>query len=328
MMERVSDHTISTLELDLDGHTSGKVRESWPLGQGRRLLVTTDRLSALDRVIGLVPHKGQVLNQLSAWWFSNTTDIVANHLIEVPDPNAAIVVDATPLPVEVVVRGRLTGSTSTSILPRYQAGERVLYGHRLPDGIEPHGALGQPLITPTTKAEKGGHDEPVTADEVVERGLVEPGLWAEVQKVAIELFTRGERMAADAGFILADTKYEFGLSPDGELLLIDEVHTPDSSRFWAVESLEARLAAGQPPESFDKEPVRLALAAVGYRGDGDPPTLPDEVWDETSSRYVHLYESLTGSTFEPGAQPAQRRLQTNLAPVVRTAVGDPSGSAT
>ncbi len=317
MMEPVlSDQTLSTVDLELEGRTSGKVREAWPLPSGKRLLVTTDRLSAFDRIIGAVPHKGQVLNQLSAWWFAKTSDIVANHVVSVPDPNALVAVDAAPLPVEVVVRGRLTGSTSTSLLPRYQAGERVLYGHTLPEGLEPHGSLGQPLITPTTKAEQGEHDQPVTCDEVVELGLVEPGLWAEVQKVAIELFTRGEQLAGDAGFILADTKYEFGMSPDGELLLIDEVHTPDSSRFWAIDSLEERLAAGKSPESFDKEPVRLALKDIGYNGDGEPPTLPDEVWAETSARYVHIYESLTGSAFEPGAQPAADRLRDNLAPVL------------
>ncbi|MGB5759630.1 MAG: phosphoribosylaminoimidazolesuccinocarboxamide synthase [Acidimicrobiales bacterium] len=304
------------MDLDLEGRTSGKVREAWPLPDRRRLLVTTDRLSAFDRIIGTVPHKGQVLNQLAAWWFAKTSDIVANHVIEVPDPNALIAIDADPLPVEVVVRGRLTGSTSTSLLPRYQAGERLLYGHQLPDGLTPHGPLGQPLITPTTKAEHGEHDQPVTSDEVVELGLVEPGLWAQVQKVAIELFARGEQLAADAGFVLADTKYEFGLGPDGELLLIDEVHTPDSSRFWAVDSLEERLASGRSPESFDKEPVRLALKEIGYTGDGEPPTLPDEVWAETSARYVQLYESLTGLAFEPGAQPADKRLETNLASVL------------
>ncbi|MGI9596486.1 MAG: phosphoribosylaminoimidazolesuccinocarboxamide synthase [Acidimicrobiales bacterium] len=304
------------VDLDLEGRTSGKVREAWPLPERRRLLVTTDRLSAFDRVIGSVPHKGQVLNQLAAWWFAKTADIVANHVIEVPDPNALIAVDADPLPVEVVVRGRLTGSTSTSLLPRYQAGERLLYGHRLADGLAPHGPLGEPLITPTTKAEKGDHDQPVTCDEVVELGLVEAGLWAQVQKVAIELFTRGAELAADAGFILADTKYEFGLAPDGELLLIDEVHTPDSSRFWAMDSLDERLAAGLSPESFDKEPVRLALKDIGYRGDGEPPTMPDRVWEETSARYVHLYEALTGLAFEPGAQPADARLRSNLAAVV------------
>ncbi len=306
--------TLSSVELALEGRTSGKVREMWPLPDRRRLLVTTDRLSAFDRIIGAVPHKGQVLNQLAAWWFAKTADIVANHVIEVPDPNALIAVDAAPLPVEVVVRGRLTGSTSTSLLPRYEAGERLLYGHHLPDGLTAHGPLGQPLITPTTKAEKGAHDQPVTSDEVVELGLVEPGLWAQVQKVALELFERGQRLAADAGFILADTKYEFGLAPDGELLLIDEVHTPDSSRFWAIDSLDDRLAAGLAPESYDKEPVRLALRALGYRGDGPPPTLAEEVWQETSARYVRLYESLTGQAFQPGEQPAGPRLDRNLAP--------------
>ena len=311
-------HTLSSVELPIDGRTSGKVRESWPLGAGRRLLITTDRLSAFDRIIGTVADKGQVLNQLSAWWFRHSADIVANHLIEVPDPNALIAVDATPLPVEVVVRARLTGSTSTSLLPRYQAGERLLYGHELPDGLVPHGPLGQPLITPTTKATGGGHDTPVTADEVVDRGLVEPGLWTQVEKVALELFRRGEQVAADAGFVLADTKYEFGLDTDGELLLIDEVHTPDSSRYWAVDSLAERLAQGRSPESFDKEPVRLALRERGYAGDGEPPMLPDRVWAETSARYVALYEAITSSTFEPGAKPAAERLARNLAPYLPT----------
>lgn len=308
--------TLSSVELPLDGRTSGKVREAWPLAPGRRLLVTTDRLSAFDRIIGTVAHKGQVLNQLSAWWFARTADIVANHLLEVPDPNAMVVVDAAPLPIEVVVRGRLTGSTSTSLLPRYRAGERLLYGHRLRDGLTDHGPLDEPLITPTTKAAAGGHDEPITAEEIVSAGLVEEGLWHEVQKVALELFARGQQVAADAGFVLADTKYEFGLARDGQLLLIDEVHTPDSSRFWAEESIEERLAAGQAPDGFDKEPIRLALRSLGYSGDGQPPELPAEVWAETSARYVALYESLTGTRFEPGSTPIADRLQANLADTI------------
>lgn len=325
IMEPVrSADTLPSVDLPLEGRVSGKVREAWPLPDGRRLLVTTDRLSAFDRIIGAVPHKGQVLNQLSAWWFDRTADIVANHVVEVPDPNALIAVDASPLPVEVVVRGRLTGSTSTSLLPRYEAGERVLYGHRLPDGLTPHGPLGEPLITPTTKADKGDHDQPVTCDEVVSLGLVDEGLWNQVQKVAVELFRRGEQIAADAGFVLADTKYEFGLGPDGELLLIDEVHTPDSSRFWSIESLEERLAAGRSPESYDKEPVRLALKDLGYTGDGPPPELPDHVWAETSARYVTLYQALTSSAFEPGTEPASDRLARNL---IAHLPGRPGGDA-
>ncbi|MBT8241451.1 MAG: phosphoribosylaminoimidazolesuccinocarboxamide synthase [Acidimicrobiia bacterium] len=305
--------TLERISLELPGHTSGKVREAWELPGQRRLFVTTDRLSAFDRVIGLVPNKGQVLNQVAAWWFNLTCDIVANHVISVPDPNVLIAIEATPLPVEVVVRSRLTGSTSTSVLPRYRDGERVLYGHQLPDGIPDHGALPEALITPTTKAQKGGHDQPTTVDEVAASGLVEPILWSKIQQVALDLFRRGSEVAADAGFILADTKYEFGLAPDGELLIIDEMHTPDSSRFWAAESLEQRLAQGLVPESFDKEPVRLALAATGFRGDGPIPALPDEVWDAASARYVELYERLTGQAFVPGEQPAEARIRSNLA---------------
>ena len=308
-----SDETVSEIEFDLPGHTSGKVREAWVLPGSKRLLVTTDRVSAFDRVIGVVPHKGQVLNQLAGWWFERTADIVANHVINVADPNAMVVVDASPLPVEVVVRGRLTGSTSTSLLPRYRSGERLLYGHHLPDGLTPHGPLPEPLITPTTKAAVGEHDEPVTNDEVVERGLVDQGLWSQVQKVALELFERGVQIASSAGFVLADTKYEFGLGPDGELLLIDEVHTPDSSRFWAMDSMDSRIAGGSTPESFDKEPLRLWLGSAGYKGDGEPPAVDKQVIAATSSRYVELYERLTGSSFVPGARPINDRIAANVA---------------
>ncbi len=308
----VAIETLGTVDLPLPDRFSGKVRESWPLPSGHRLLVTTDRLSALDRVIGLVPHKGQVLNQLAAWWFERTADVVANHVVSVPDPNALIAREAATLPIEVVVRARLTGSTSTSILPRYEAGERELYGHHLPDGLTPHGPLPTPIITPTTKAEAGEHDVPITIDAVVDEGLLEPGLWAEVQKVALELFERGSRLATEAGFVLADTKYEFGLDGDGQLMLIDEMHTPDSSRYWNAEGLSDRLDAGLAPEGFDKEPVRLALKEVGYRGDGPPPELDPAIWTQTSNRYVELYERLTGKTFEPGDRPIQDRLHRNL----------------
>lgn len=280
----------------------------------RRLLVTTDRISALDVVLGTVPHKGQVLNQLAAWWFEQTSDIVANHLIEVIDPNALVAIDATPLPVEVVVRSRLTGSTSTSLLPRYLAGDREMYGVTLPDGLVPHGPLPEPLITPTTKAVDGpdgaaGHDEPISVADVAATGLVDAELWKRICNVSLELFARGSEIAAAAGFVLADTKYEFGLGPDGELLLIDEMHTPDSSRFWSQESLDQRLAADLEPESFDKEPVRLALREMGYRGDGPPPELPGPVIQAASNRYIALFERLTGQTFEPGLQPADARIR-------------------
>lgn len=311
-----ADSTLRTIDLDLPGRQSGKVREAWPLSDGRRLLITTDRLSAFDHIIGVVGHKGQVLNQLSAWWFDQTADIVANHLIDVPDPIAAVAIDAEPLPIEVVIRGRLTGSSTTSLLPRYLDGERSFYGQTLPDGLSPHEALPKVLLTPTTKAAKGGHDEPIAINEVADRGLVDPDLWAQVQDVAFKLFHRGSEIAADAGFVLADTKYEFGLGPGGELLLIDEVHTPDSSRYWSRQSLAERLSGGEHPESFDKEPVRLALRELGFIGDGTPPDLADEVWTVASQRYVEIYEAITGQTFEPGARPVEERLRNNLAELI------------
>lgn len=304
--------TLRALTLDLPGHVSGKVRESWPLADGRRLLVTTDRLSAFDRIMGLVPHKGQVLNQLAAWWFDQTSDIVANHVIALPDPNALICRDVVTLPVEVVVRGRLTGSTSTSVLPRYLAGERELYGSRLPDGLTAHGPLPEPLITPTTKGEAGEHDVPITVAAVADQGLVEPSLWAEVQRVALALFDRGTRVAEAAGFVLADTKYEFGVDADGQLLIIDEMHTPDSSRYWDASTLGVRLAAGDAPDGYDKEPVRLALRAAGYSGDGEPPDLGPDIWAQTSHRYVELFERITGQAFVPGDRPIAERIRTNL----------------
>lgn len=316
-MKAAPPNTLSSVSLDLPGHVAGKVRETWPLSEQRRLLITTDRLSAFDRVIGLVPHKGQVLNQLAAWWFAQVADLVPSHVLSVPDPNALIAVDASPLPVEVVVRARLTGSTSTAVLPRYLAGERAMYGHVFPDGLVPHGPLPQPIITPTTKALAGSHDEPTTSDAIVADGLVEPTLWAEVQAVALAIFARGQAVAATAGFVLADTKYEFGLAPDGRLLIIDEMHTPDSSRYWDASTLDARLAEGQAPDGYDKEPVRLALKAAGYSGDGEPPDLGDQVWLDTSARYVELYERITGEVFVPAAQPAQERIEANLAGLLR-----------
>ena len=302
--------------LHLPDRREGKVRISWSLAAGRRLIVTTDRLSAFDRVVAVVPHKGQVLNELSAWWCEQTRDIIDNHLIAVPVPQAMIVVDARPLPVEVVVRGALTGSTSTALLPRYQAGERVIYGYQFADGLAPHSALATPIITPTTKAHHGAHDEPLSVHEVVERGLVDAATWQAVSDAALQLFERGRRVAAAAGLVLADTKYEFGIDADGRLLLIDEIHTPDSSRYWVAASLHDRLAAGREPESLDKEPVRLGLAALGYRGDGEPPALAPEVIAATSQRYVAAYERLTGSAFVPAAPLTSQSLLAAVSEVV------------
>jgi phosphoribosylaminoimidazole-succinocarboxamide synthase len=321
---------FETVELDLPDRREGKVRVSYRLppdarGEDRRLFVTTDRLSAFDRIITSVPYKGQVLNQLSAWWFERTAGVVANHLVAVPDPNATIGREARPLPVEVVVRGAITGVTATSLWQLYAAGARTVYGHRLPDGLAKNALLPTPLVTPTTKPAAGSnlHDEPLSERDVVERGLVDDTRWQEVTAAARALFAVGQAVSADAGLILADTKYEFGLAPDGALLLIDEVHTPDSSRLWLAETYDERLAAGAEPDSLDKEFVRRVLADVGYRGDGPPPRLAADVIAATTARYVDAYQRITGGSFEPGAYPVGPRLDAAVAALVAPAGGLP-----
>lgn len=284
----------------------GKVRESFTLPGGRRLLVTTDRLSAFDRVLAAVPFKGQVLNQLSAFWFRETAGLVANHLLEVPDPNVSLVRECVPLPVEVIVRGYITGVTKTALWTLYAAGERHIYGYDFPDGLHKNDPLPEPLITPTTKAGPGGHDERLTCAEVVERGLVDAATWERVAAAALALFRRGQEVARRAGFLLVDTKYEFGRSADGTLMLIDEVHTPDSSRFWTVEGYGR--ARGGEVEPWDKEYVRLWYAAQGFRGDGEPPALPESEVVELARRYIALYEGLTGEAFLPAPLPAGPRI--------------------
>jgi phosphoribosylaminoimidazole-succinocarboxamide synthase len=300
------------IDLPFPDRRDGKVRVSFDYGNNSRLFVTTDRLSAFDRVIAGVPYKGQVLNQLSEWWFARTADIVPNHVIGVPDPNVLIARAAQPLVVEVVVRGYITGVTSTSLWRQYADGARHIYGYRFPDGLQKNSALPGAIITPTTKAVAGGHDEPLSCADVVAKGLVDPELWARVEHAALAVFARGQQVASAAGLILADTKYEFGVSGDGTLLLIDEVHTPDSSRYWIAESYAQRVAAGQEPESLDKEVVRRALLAAGYDGNGTPPVLDPAVWEQTSQRYLDAYERLTGSAFQPGRYPAPARIKEAL----------------
>lgn len=300
-------HALLTTDLEGMGERDeGKVRDLYRQS-GRRLLVATDRISAFDRVIGTIPFKGQVLNQLSAWWFEHTADLVQNHIIAVPDPCVTVAYEAVPLPVEVVVRGYLTGVTSTSLWMLYSQGVSKPYGLDLPPGLEKDARLPAPVITPTTKAAKGEHDERLTSDEVVSRGLVDAALWAQVQEAALALFARGTELAARGGLILVDTKYEFGLV-DGRLCVIDEIHTPDSSRYW-----EASAWPGEVRE-LDKEYVRKWLKSFGYSGDGPAPPLPDDVRVEAARRYIQAYERLTGQTFIPGAQPVRARMDTTLAP--------------
>ena len=297
------------IDLPLGDRRDGKVRVSYAYGKDRRLFVTTDRLSAFDRVIAGVPYKGQVLNQLSGWWFERTADVVANHVIDLPDPNVLVARDAQPLPVEVVVRGYITGVTSTSLWRQYADGARTIYGYHFPDGLRKNTDLPTAIITPTTKAEHGGHDEPLSPDDVTRKGLVAAALWREVEAAALGLFARGQELARQSGLILADTKYEFGTTPAGEVLLIDEIHTPDSSRSWVADTYEDRLSRDEEPESLDKEVVRRALIDAGYDGHGMPPMLEAAVWEATSQRYIDAYERLTGLTFQPGSYPVEDRIR-------------------
>jgi len=299
--------------LPLPGKQSGKVRDWYPLPGGKRLLVTTDRLSAFDRSLARVPYKGQVLNQLSAWWFNSTRDILPNHAEQVPDPNALVAVEARPTPVEVIVRGYITGVTTTALWYRYSLGERDIYGYSFPESLRKNQILPTPIITPTTKGGPTGHDERLTCAEVVTNGLLDQPTWDCIQQAALALFARGQQVAARAGLILVDTKYEFGLAADGSVLLIDEVHTPDSSRFWRSESYPQRFESGEEPENFDKEFVRIAYASQGYRGDGPPPDMPASLWAAASQRYIRIYEMLTGLDFIPGEYPVNARLVENLA---------------
>jgi len=289
----------------------GKVRDMYRQ-HDRLILVTTDRLSAFDRILGLVPYKGQILTQLAAWWFAGTQEIIGNHLLDVPDPNVTIASLCEPLPVEVVVRGYITGVTSTALWYQYSLGNRTIYGIDFPDGLCKNDALPEPIITPTTKARAGGHDERITGAEVVAAGLVAARLWDQVCEAAIAVFKRGQEWARRAGLILVDTKYEFGLAPDGSVRLIDEIHTPDSSRFWRADTYAERRAAGLEPDNFDKEFVRLYYAAHGYRGEGDPFPLPPELAVQAATRYIYTYERLTGQAFVPGSDPAGARIEANL----------------
>ena len=304
---------LMEIDLRLGDRRDGKVRVSYELPDRRRLFVTTDRLSAFDRIIAGVPYKGQVLNQLSWWWFEHSRDIVANHALATPDPNVLVATAAIPLTVEVIVRGYITGVTDTALWTRYAAGERTIYGYPFPDGLRKNTPLPEPIITPTTKGGAGSHDEPLSSAEVVARGLVDAGLWAAVESAALAVFERGARRGLEVGLILADTKFEFGVDADGELLLIDEALTPDSSRWWVAETYDERLAAGTEPESLDKEVVRRALADAGYTGDGPIPKLSAEVWAATSARYIDAYERLTATTFVRGVYPAGPRINAAVA---------------
>lgn len=315
-MTEILDACLTDAEFpELPNFQRGKVRDSYDLPDGRRVMVATDRQSAFDYVLAAVPFKGQVLNQTARFWFERTEDICPNHVIGYPDPNVITGKRLSMLPVEMVVRAYMTGSTSTSIWPMYERGERVMYGHRFPDGLVKNQKLPQTIITPTTKGDQGDHDEPTTAEDLVASGAVSQAQWDRLAEASLALFARGQAIAAENGLILVDTKYEFGTDEAGTITLADEVHTPDSSRYWLADSYEARLAAGQEPDSLDKEFLRLWIAerCDPYK---DPiPEIPADTLRDFSGKYMRLYEQVTGQPFEkpPLDQPVRDRVRANLA---------------
>lgn len=300
---------------ELPNHTSGKVRESYDLPDGRRVMIATDRQSAFDVVLAAVPYKGQVLNQTATFWFAETEDICPNHIIDVPDPNVVIGKRLDMLPIEMVVRDYMTGSTDTSIWPMYDRGERVMYGVTFPDGLVKNQKLPQTILTPTTKGAVGEHDRPITPAEIVEQGLLTQAQWDELADLSLAVFGRGREIAAKNGLVLVDTKYEFGVDEDGRITLADEIHTPDSSRYWINETYAAKLAAGENPESLDKEFLRLWIAARCDPYNDPIPEIPADTLMEFAEKYVRLYEQVTGETFEraPMDRPVRDRIRENLA---------------
>ena len=316
---RILDHARIA---ELPSPYFGKVRDCYDLPpdadhpEGRRILISSDRISAFDRILAAIPFKGQVLTQVARFWFDHTADICPNHVLSYPDPNVVIGKRLTILPVEVVVRGYLAGTTSTSVLTQYRAGVRQMYGHSLPDGMRDNQALPAAIITPTSKAFDGGHDEPLTAAEIVSQGLLTQGQWDEVSAKALALFARGQQMAAERGLILVDTKYEFGTDAAGNILIADEIHTPDSSRYWIASGYQAAFEAGTRPPSFDKDVIRSWVAARCDPYKDAIPEIPAEMIEATSRVYIDAYEAITGQTFVPDTSHATPldRVRANLAP--------------
>jgi phosphoribosylaminoimidazole-succinocarboxamide synthase len=295
IQDHIKDVITETNFSNLGEKKFGKVRDIY-IASDHITLVSTDRHSSFDRIIAFVPLKGEVLNQISAFWFENTKDIIANHVLGVPDPNVLVAKKCTPLPIEAVVRGYITGVTGTSLWTAYKDGKRDFGNFILPEGLQKNQKLAEPLFTPTTKSDE--HDRPITPVEIVSEGLLSKEMTSEVERVSKALFARGQQIALAHGLILVDTKYEFGLDKDGKLTLIDEIHTPDSSRYWKAESYDERFAQGQEPEYFDKEFLRL-----WFKDHCDPyndevlPEAPPELVAELSRRYIEIYETITGKAF-------------------------------
>jgi len=275
----------------------GKVRDNY-VSDDKRFLVATDRISCFDRIVGTIPFKGQLLTQMAVWWFDQTKDIAPNHILDFPDPSVVVAKECKPIPVEMVIRGYITGS----LWRDYESGKRDMYGLDFQNDLQKNQKLDAPILTPTTKAEYGEHDMPISREEIIEKGVVDADIYGKLEDYSLKLFARGTELAAKNGLILVDTKYEFGLDSDGNITVIDEIHTPDSSRYWKEGATSA----------FDKEYVREWLRQNGFSGDGEAPELADEVKVEACKKYIYSYETITGREFTVDETPIQERIQKNL----------------
>jgi phosphoribosylaminoimidazole-succinocarboxamide synthase len=300
------NHTLDEFESDrLGEHYKGKVRENFSQGD-KILMITSDRVSAFDHVLGTIPFKGQILSEIANFWFDKTKDLVPNHIIDTPDPQVLVAKRAKTLPVEVIVRQYITGS----LWREYSSGINGQYGFMLPEGLKKDQKFDEPLLTPSTKAEYGLHDEPISREAIV-NGLVEESIYAKAEEYALVLFKSGQEWAAKQGLILVDTKYEFGIV-DGELIVIDEIHTPDSSRYWVAKEYESRFSNGESQLMLDKENIRQWLIEKGFSGEGVPPELSEEIRTTLAERYVELYRILTGKQFNPQVGDVKSRIIKNL----------------
>jgi phosphoribosylaminoimidazole-succinocarboxamide synthase len=297
---------------------SGKVRESFTLPNEQRAIVVSDRISAFDFILGTIPFKGQVLNRIAAWWFEKLDGVVNHHFISTPDPNISLVKNAKVLPVEIIVRGYLTGTTKTSSWYSYQNLNRMICGIEMPEGMKKNQKFEAPIITPTTKpTEPGAHDAPITKEEIVAQGLVTAQMYEQVEEYAMKMFTLGQKVAAERGLILVDTKYEMGIDSEGNLMVIDEVHTPDSSRYWIANSYEERFNNDEEPDMLDKEFVRRMIVGAGYDVNDLEKNPADFMTDElrmaAAEKYIQLFEKVTGEAFEfPEELNAKVRIEESL----------------
>ena len=300
------NNTLETVDLEISSdHYRGKVRENYYKDK-EIIMVTSDRVSAFDHVLGTIPFKGQILNEIACFWFDKTKDIVPNHFISSPDPQVLITKKAKTLPVEVIVRQYITGS----LWREYKEGINGQYGFMLPNNLIENQKFDNPILTPSTKAEYGLHDEPISRDKIV-KGLVDEKNYKKAEEYALKLFDLGQQWANKMGLILVDTKYEFGIYDD-ELIVIDEIHTPDSSRFWVKSEYEDRFSNRKPQKMLDKENIRQWLIDKGFKGEGTPPKLTDDIRTLLAGKYIELYRVLLGKDFIPKIGNVRDRIETNL----------------